>query len=432
MVTSPYQTRSKTVVSTPHPKVTAAPSHRCRIMVWLCSHKGPVAGTSPPASPIPARVADPLASPVALSPLEPLFLGMDDDTIIPSPLPSPFLACAVDLYMVDARHPAVEMMMPEHQATWEAKLAWTPTLPPDANDIVDAVLVLAQAATLEYCPNMQPLTPPPHWVGCWTPPPPPPNHHLPMNGEIAGWAEQFVVVDLVAQIADCHFPLDWDVPIGSLPERHLHCLVMLCCFASAFTNLFGEQHRIPCACTHCYLAGLGHCECTFPAHLGMEHWGDRTPSLQPCGSHQTKQAHLMVADGYGPGFIWLEEQVLDPVMTPRQVMAMQVVWHLPNPSLVSSILQTLQVFMAHHNNLYSEHQLHELVMVSGGSQTLSTIGWLPRLKNKWLVRFWLPLLFPQTMSTCSDIAVMGQDVQKSGRSIKTYEGSTGIEELGRS
>ncbi|CCF49911.1 hypothetical protein NDA11_004790 [Ustilago hordei] len=48
-------------------------------------------------------------------------------------------------------------------------------------------------------------------------------------------------------------------------------------------------------------------------------------------------------------------------------------------------------------------------------------------------------LFLDTLSRCIAACsispkgyVMGQDVQESGRSIKTYEGSAGIEELGRS
>lgn len=112
-------------------------------------------------------------------------------------------------------------------------------------------------------------------------------------------------------------------------------------------------------CMHCYLAGLGHCKCNIPAHPGMEYLGDETPSLQPCGLHQVKQAHLMVADGDGPGFVRSEERVVDPVMTRGWTATMRVVWHLPNPKLVSSILWALQDFVAHHNCLYSERQPHD-------------------------------------------------------------------------
>ncbi|SYW81839.1 uncharacterized protein UHO2_00344 [Ustilago hordei] len=285
---------------------------------------------------MPACLVNPLASPVVpASPLEPLFLGMDDDTVISghsgSP-PPPALTVPAragedyslaspprpDLYEVDAHGPPRELTTPEHQALWEAKLARTPTPPP-----------MADEGTPVYRLEVQPLTPPPWWRNCQTPPPPPPDHHLPMNGEIAGWAERFVVADVVARIADQHYPLDWDVPHGSIPEHHLHCLAMLhltegcmpwpswqcrqCfnlgipCFASVFTNPFGERNRIPHACTHCYLAGLGHCEHDIPAHPGMEYPGDGTPSLQPQGSHQAEQAHLTMAGGDGPGLICLEE-----------------------------------------------------------------------------------------------------------------------------
>lgn len=200
------------------------------------------AGANLPAPPVLAREANPLASPVVRSPLEPLFLGMDDDTVIPSPPPSPFLATsptlmgndhspvspAINLYEVDTRRSAVEMTTPECQATWEAELAQSPTPPPAADDVIDTVLLAPRADTLVFRPEIQPLTPPPRWVGRQMPPPPPPNHHLPSNGEIAGWSEQFVAPDLLIWVADRYFPPDWDVPVGSLPEWHLHCLVMLC------------------------------------------------------------------------------------------------------------------------------------------------------------------------------------------------------------
>ncbi|KAJ1598487.1 hypothetical protein NDA14_001707 [Ustilago hordei] len=242
------------------------------------------------------------------------------------------------------------MTTPEHQAVWEAKLAWSPTPPPAADEVIDMILLAPQPETLVYRLVVQPLTPPPHWVARWTPPPPPPDCHLPSNGEIAGWSVQFVTAELLTWVADHYYPPDWDIPVGSLPAKRLHCLVMLrltegcmpwpswqcrhcfnlgiLCFASAFTNLFGEHTRIPCACMHCYLAGLGHCEHSIPAHPGMDYTSDGTPSLQPCGSHQVECAHLTVADGYGPGLVWSDEQTTDLVMTHGWVAAMQVVWHL--------------------------------------------------------------------------------------------------------
>ncbi|UTT96509.1 hypothetical protein NDA17_005946 [Ustilago hordei] len=106
-----------------------------------------------------AATTNPLASPVAPhSLLEPLFLGMDDNAVIPSPPPSPFLipppalggsdyspaSPEIDLYEVDARHPAPEMSTPEHQAAWEAELAHSPTPPPATDDIIDVVLEVSR------------------------------------------------------------------------------------------------------------------------------------------------------------------------------------------------------------------------------------------------------------------------------------------------
>ncbi|CCF48167.1 hypothetical protein NDA11_001076 [Ustilago hordei] len=105
---------------------------------------------------------------------------MDDDIVIPSPLPSPYLVPVipdpvgndfsptspmVDLYEVNARCSAVEMTTPEGQAAWEVELARSPTPPPTADEIVDVVLAASRAGTPVYQPEVQPLTPPPHWVG---------------------------------------------------------------------------------------------------------------------------------------------------------------------------------------------------------------------------------------------------------------------------
>ncbi|KAJ1584878.1 hypothetical protein NDA15_000434 [Ustilago hordei] len=161
----------------------------------------------------------------------------------PVPFPPPFLASAaqslmgndyslaspeIDLYEVDARCPAVEMMTPEHQAVWEAELARSATPPPMADKVIDAVLDAHHPSTPVYQLEVQPLTPPPCWVEHQTPPLPPPNQHLPTNGEIARWSERFFVAELMAWFADQYFPLDWDVPAGSLPKCCLHQLVMLC------------------------------------------------------------------------------------------------------------------------------------------------------------------------------------------------------------
>ncbi|KAJ1604233.1 hypothetical protein NDA14_006510 [Ustilago hordei] len=113
----------------------------------------------------PPPAADPLASPVARSLLVPLFLGMDDDVVTPSSLPSPLLASAapslvgndyslasleIDLYEVDVRRPTVEVMTPERQAAWEAELACSPTPPPMADEVIDAVLDADRPSTPVY------------------------------------------------------------------------------------------------------------------------------------------------------------------------------------------------------------------------------------------------------------------------------------------
>ncbi|UTT94498.1 hypothetical protein NDA17_006542 [Ustilago hordei] len=415
MTNSPYQTRSWASASAP------PPPPRCRrIIVWLRPCKDLDPGAKSSNSLGPARVADLLASPVALPlPLEPLFLGMDDD-IIPSPPAAPSLACngpqlvgedyspaspPLDLYEVDARCPPRDLTMLEHQAAWEAELARTPTPPPTADEVVDTVLATSRPATPIYCLEVQPLTSPPHWRSHQTPPLPPPNQHFPTNGEIAGWAERFIVADLVAQIADQHYPLDWDVPCRLIPKCCLHRLAMLhltegcmpwpswqchqCfnlgipCFASTFTNPFGECNWIPHACTHCYLAKLGHCKHDIPAHLGMEYPGDGTPSLQLQGSHQAEQAHLTIAGGDGPSLICSEEQTFNPVITGGWVTAMQVIFHLCQLELVSSILCVLQLFVEHYNHLYSERQPHELVTKSG-SPPDPIDSWVePTVNERW-------------------------------------------------
>ncbi|KAJ1600447.1 hypothetical protein NDA14_000397 [Ustilago hordei] len=237
-MTSPYHTHSQSEATSAPPPL---PCHH-QIIARLHPHEDLTPATESPASPVPTRVVNPLASPVApRSPLEPLFLGMDDDTVIPSPPPSPFLippsalggsdyspaSPEIDLYEVDARRPAPEMSTPERQVAWEVELARSPTPPPATDDIIDMVLEVSCTGTPVFHPGVQPLMPPPRWMGCRTPPPPPPDCHLLTNGEIAGWSERFFVAELMARIADRYFPLDWDVPTSSLPERRLHRLVML-------------------------------------------------------------------------------------------------------------------------------------------------------------------------------------------------------------
>ncbi|SYW75420.1 related to Mig1 protein, induced during biotrophic phase [Ustilago bromivora] len=217
MPSPPYYTRLQAAAKVPPPEVAAAPSRRHRIIVQLCPREAL------------APVADPPSSPVAPVPQEPLFLGMDDNPIISSPPPPPPLACVVsglvgtdyslaspaqDLYNVDTGCPPADLTTPECQAVWEAELARSPTPPPTADKVMDAILAPSRTTTLVYRLEVQPLMPPPRWAEHHTPPPPPPDHHLPTNGEIAGWSEQFVAADLMVHVVDGYFPRNWEVPLG--------------------------------------------------------------------------------------------------------------------------------------------------------------------------------------------------------------------------
>ncbi|KAJ1572995.1 hypothetical protein NDA14_004576 [Ustilago hordei] len=189
MVSSPYQTWSRTAAAASPPEMVATSSQHRQIVLQVRPRGNPAARANSPTSPILACVANPLASPVASKPLEPLFLGMDDDANIPTPLPSPFLApipnpmgsdyspasLEINMFEVDARHPMMELMTPEHQAAWEAELARSPTPPPTANEVIDMVLDTHQLGIPVYRLEVHPLTPPPCWVEHQTPPPPPPD-----------------------------------------------------------------------------------------------------------------------------------------------------------------------------------------------------------------------------------------------------------------
>ncbi|CCF47889.1 hypothetical protein NDA10_006672 [Ustilago hordei] len=107
---------------------------------------------------------------VPSSPLVPLFLGMDDNTVIQSPPGSPPPARVVpgpsgedyspasppphNLNEVGMSCPAWELTTPECQAMWEAELARSPTPPPTANEIVDAILAPPRTVTPEYWLNV--------------------------------------------------------------------------------------------------------------------------------------------------------------------------------------------------------------------------------------------------------------------------------------
>ncbi|KAJ1027309.1 hypothetical protein NDA18_003318 [Ustilago nuda] len=177
---SPYHTRSKATADAPTAEA-ATTTPRCRVVLQLKPQEDLAAEAVPTVPSDSAHEAEPPVAPVIRSPLEPLFLGMDDDTVIPRPLPSPFLALvvppigdnhlplspAIDLYEVDARRPGVEVTTPERQAAWEAELARSTTPPPTADEVVDAILAASRANTPVFWPEIQPLTPPPRWVSCF-------------------------------------------------------------------------------------------------------------------------------------------------------------------------------------------------------------------------------------------------------------------------
>ena len=121
MTDQPYYTRSRASASTPPP-----PPRRRRIVVRLRPRDNSAPAAEPPASPVPARLVDPLDSlAVPASPLEPLFLGVGDDTVVSGQSGSPPPALAVparagedyspaspprpDLYEVDAHRPPREL-----------------------------------------------------------------------------------------------------------------------------------------------------------------------------------------------------------------------------------------------------------------------------------------------------------------------------------
>ncbi|KAJ1027042.1 hypothetical protein NDA18_003061 [Ustilago nuda] len=239
---SPYHTRSKAAAVTPPAVAAMDSSRRRRVVLRLQPREVPAIEADPPVTSTSAPVTEPPVTPVVRSPLEPLFLGMDDDIVIPSPLPSPFITLVVpnpvgnnfsptspmiDLYEVNPRHSLVEMTTPEHQTAWEAELARSPTPPPAADEVIDMVLAASRAETPIFRPEVQPLTPPPRWVGHLTPPPPPPDQHLPSNREIAGWAEGYVMANLLSRVVDGYYHRDWEVPTDSLVAKRLHRLVML-------------------------------------------------------------------------------------------------------------------------------------------------------------------------------------------------------------
>ncbi|KAJ1028831.1 hypothetical protein NDA18_002856 [Ustilago nuda] len=159
---SPYNTRSKAAAGAPPAVAEMNSSRRRRVVLRLQPREDPATEADPPVTSTSAPAAEPPVTPMVRSPLEPLFLGMDDNVVIPSPLPSPFLvpvipdpvvnnasptSPTINLYEVDARCSTVEMTTLEWQAAWEAELAQTPTPPPTADDVIDAVLALSRAAT---------------------------------------------------------------------------------------------------------------------------------------------------------------------------------------------------------------------------------------------------------------------------------------------
>ncbi|SYW83698.1 uncharacterized protein UHO2_03171 [Ustilago hordei] len=185
-----------------------------------------------------------------------------------------------------------------------------------------------------------------------TPAPPSLDHHVPTNGEIAGWSEGLVVSRLVVKIATGDYPPEWEVGRGSSTEQQLHCLAMLrmtegcmpwpswqcarCaslslpCFPSAFVNPFIPYSCVPRTCTHCHLGNLLHCKQTIPVSPDMEYLGDGPPNRQPQGTYLAEHVHLTVTNGYGLGFVCANDQVTDPDTSDEWIFAIGVLWHSPN------------------------------------------------------------------------------------------------------
>ncbi|KAJ1587262.1 hypothetical protein NDA12_001001 [Ustilago hordei] len=189
MVSPRYRTCSCTAVEETSSGRTVAPSGCQQIVVHLHPHEVIADAAEPTASSPPAWLANPLVSLVVpSSPLVPLFLGMDDDTVVQSPPGSPPPARVApgplgedyslasppphNLNEVGMSRPAQELTTPERQAMWDAELACSPTPPPTADEIVDTILAPPHAVTPEYWLNVQPLTPPPCQCGRQTLPPP--------------------------------------------------------------------------------------------------------------------------------------------------------------------------------------------------------------------------------------------------------------------
>ncbi|SPC66623.1 related to monocarboxylate permease [Ustilago sp. UG-2017b] len=224
----PYSLRSRAAAGDPPLEAGSSNAKRCKIILRLQPRNTSVA-VGVPNSSIDAYspVADPADTPAGPAPLEPLFLGIDDNAsgsirtyLSPSPQrsvdnPGPDFSLAsppLDLYDIDSQCP-LDLTTPECQAAWEAELARSPTPPPGADEFIDVTLAIppSSAVTLVFAPYVQPLIPPPRWVGHHTSSPPPPNCHIPTNSKIAVWSKHHVVRSLMVRVVNGHFPRDWGV-----------------------------------------------------------------------------------------------------------------------------------------------------------------------------------------------------------------------------
>lgn len=131
---------------------------------------------------------------------------------------------------------AVGLSREAQEDRW-GRVYWSPTPSPSPPPNVDATdgdldpddpraVPPPRAATPVYERVVQPLTPPRRGAERHTPSPPPPERHVPTLAKVAGWSEEYEVIDLLVRVADRRYPRDWDVPEGSHAEQRLQRLVM--------------------------------------------------------------------------------------------------------------------------------------------------------------------------------------------------------------
>lgn len=132
----------------------------------------------------------------------------------------------------ERRRLAVGLSREAQESLW-GEVYWSPSPEPAAGSHDDPSVQPAalaspvpRAATPVYQRDVQRLTPPRRDEEARTPSPPPPSFHVPTHAELAGWTEQYEVVDLLVRVAEGRYPRDWDVEPGSNAEQQLQRIVM--------------------------------------------------------------------------------------------------------------------------------------------------------------------------------------------------------------